>query len=107
MHLVLAPISEGDRCWSVRFVNDGPAPVGLVEVVAVDYEWGDMGNEEKLDLRCGPIAPGETREIYRETDTEVRTSLSLRIDGKDYYVELGTLYAPKGQAPRTFPLGPR
>jgi hypothetical protein len=103
VQILLAPIDPpvGGRCWSVSVVNDGPSPIGVVEVVSVDYEWGDAGNEERVGTRVGPIAPGETREIYRETDTELRTSLTLRVDGKPWYAELGKLYGSKGRPART------
>ena len=60
-----------------------------------------VGNEEKIGTTHGPIPPGATVEIYRETDTEVRTSLRLQVDGKRCYFELGKLYAPKGPESRT------
>ena len=103
MKIVLAPLlpPQGDRCWSIRLVNDGKEPIREVVVVSVDYEWGDMGNEEKIGTTHGPIPPGATVEIYRETDTEVRTSLRLQVDGKRCYFELGKLYAPKGPESRT------
>jgi hypothetical protein len=85
----------------VRVVNDGDRPIGVIEVESVDYEWGDLGNSEKIGTRVGPIEPGATVEIYRETDTEVRTSLTLKVDGRAHVIELGKLYAPKGRAPRT------
>ena len=104
MKLVLAPIDppQGELCWSVRFVNDGAAPVRELVIVSVDYEWGDQGNERAIGARFGPIAPGAECEVYRESDTEVRTSLTLKIDGKDSYVELGKLVV--GKPARTFDL---
>lgn len=99
MRLLLAPIEppDGELCWSVRFVHDKPVREVLVE--SVDYEWGDQGNERKLGHRFGPLAPGVEVEIYRETDTEVRTSLTLSVDGLRWYAELGKLY--RDRPPRT------
>lgn len=108
MILRLVPLvpSQAGCCWSVCAVNDGAAPVEKVELESVDYGWGDVGNLRQLKTTFGPIAPGAELEIYREKDTEVSTSLTLRVDGDRYYAELGKLYPPKGRPPRTITLQP-
>ncbi|MBI3858584.1 MAG: hypothetical protein HY293_23100 [Planctomycetes bacterium] len=98
MILAATPIEppEGDKHWRFYFVNDSAEPVGSVVVESVDYEWGDQGNSEPLGLRFGPIPPGASIELLKETDTEVRTSLTLIVDGRRIVAEFGKLYAAPG-----------
>ena len=92
---------EGDRCWAFHVVNDERDAIEGIVVERVSYEWGDSGSSETLDLTFGPVASGASVEVYRETDTEVRTALTLRvrIAGRERRIvaEVGKLYAtPRG-----------
>jgi outer membrane protein assembly factor BamB len=82
-------------------VNDGDEVIERVVVESVDYEWGDRGNAKRqLGTAFGPIAPGTSVEVLRETDTEVRTSVTLLVrdaTGEHRIVaELGKLYRRAG-----------
>lgn len=88
---------EGEACFRLCFTHDGPRPVASIVVESVDYEWGDQGNEKKLDIRLGPVAPGATVELMKESDTELRTSLTLRVDGRRVYAEFGKLTRGRGE----------
>lgn len=100
---------EGDLCWLFHFINDTEVPIESVEVQRVDYEWGDMGNGQEVGRRFGPIAPGASVEIYKETDTEVRTSLTLRVRSsrgeQRILAEFGKLYRTPSQPVRIPVLG--
>jgi len=99
MIIAATPINppEGDKYWRFHFINDSPEPVGSVVVESVDYEWGDQGNSETVGTRFGPVAPGASVELLNETDTEVRTSLMLLVDGRRIVAEFGKLYAAPGR----------
>jgi hypothetical protein len=97
--IVAATPEEGSLCWAFHFINDSDAPVQAVLLESVDYEWGDMGNSEAKGVRFGPIPPGGAVELMRETDTEVRTSVTLEVDGKRCVAEFGKLYRPGGPYP--------
>jgi hypothetical protein len=91
--------SDGDRCWAFHIVNDGSEPIESVVIESVDYEWGDYGNSETVSRGpMGPLAPHTSIEVLRETDTEVRTSVTFRVRDaageRRYVAELGKLYRP-------------
>jgi hypothetical protein len=97
------PISppDGDRCWAFHVVNDEGEAFDSIVVEKVSYEWGDSGNSEALNRTFGRLAPGASVEVYRETDTEVRTALTMRVRVagrvRCIYAEVGRLYAtPRG-----------
>lgn len=91
---------EGDLCWRFHFVNDSDEPIESVVVESVDYEWGDSGNGRRVGTRFGPIPARTSLEIFKETDTEVRTSLTLRVRGpggeQSVVAEFGRLYRLSG-----------
>jgi hypothetical protein len=91
---------EGDRCWAFLFVNDSEVAVESLVVESVDYEWGDIGHRTPLGTRFGRIAAGAAIELLKETDTEVRTSVTLRISGPEgqqrCVAEFGRLYRGRG-----------
>ena len=91
---------DDDRCWAFHLVNVGPEPIEAIVVEAVSYEWGDYENSEDLCATFGPLAPGASVEVYRETNTEVRTGLTLRVQvsGRErrVFAEVGKLYWPPG-----------
>jgi hypothetical protein len=86
----------GDKCWAVHVVNLGDVAI-QVHLEQVSYEWGDYGSSEALNALCGPIGPGASLEVYRETATEMRTGLTMTLTGggrtAGAYAELGRLYA--------------
>lgn len=90
--------ADDDRCWAFHVVNDEADTIEAIVVEAVSYEWGDFGNSEKLDLTFGTLAPGASVEVYRETNTELRTGLTLRVRvaGRErrVFAEVGRLYWP-------------
>ena len=88
---------QGDKCWQFHFINDSAETVRSILVESVEYEWGDMGNAEAVGATFGPVAPGESLELTKETDTEVRTSLTLLVDGRRVVAEFGKLYATPGK----------
>src|SRR5690349_19705708 len=103
MIVAATPISPpaGDRYWAFHVVNDEAEAIDAIVVEEVSYEWGDSGNSEALELRFGRLESGASVEVYRETDTEVRTALTLRVrvGGRErrVYAEVGRLYAtPRG-----------
>ena len=89
---------DGEWCWAFHVANDDGHTIERIVVEAVSYEWGDFGNSEALDRTFGPLAPGASVEVYRETNTEMRTGLTLRVQvaGRDRHVfaEVGRLYWP-------------
>jgi len=89
---------DGDRCWAFHVFNDEREPYDSIVVTQVSYEWGDFGNSAKIDRRLGPLAPGQSVEVHRETDTEVRTGIVVfvRVGDRErgVYAEVGRLYAP-------------
>lgn len=93
----LEPPVDG-KCFAFYVINDTKVRIDRVVVEAVSYEWGDFGNSETLDLDCGPVAPGAALEVYRETDTEVRTAITLRVRDasgeRRVLAEVGRLYYP-------------
>ncbi len=102
MLIAATPIDppEGDLCWAFHVVNDSDEAIESLIVESVDYEWGDMGNREAVGKRFGPIAPRTALEVHRETDTEVRTSLTLLVRGpsgeRRVVAEFGKLYRARG-----------
>ena len=106
MIVAAVPIIPPDRgrYWAFYIVNDSNQPIEAIVVESVEYEWGDIGNSERIDTRFGPIAPNSFVEVYRETDTEVRTALTLRVNGAEgpqrTIAKVGRLYArPSGLEP--------
>ena len=91
---------DGEWCWRFHFVNNSEEPVESVVVDRVDYEWGDMGNGEAVGAWFGPVPPRSSVEIYKEIDTEVRTSLTLTVRGpagsQRIVAEFGKLYSTPG-----------
>jgi hypothetical protein len=91
---------DGDRCWAFHVINDGSEPIVRVIVESVDYEWGDSGSATRVDATFGPIEPSASVEVWRETDTEVRTSLTLRVRDatgeRRVVAEVGRLYRTPG-----------
>ena len=89
---------DGDRCWAFHVVNDEHDTIEAIVVEAVSYEWGDFGNSEDLNVTFGPLEPGASIEVYRETNTELRTGLTLRVRivGRErrVFAEVGRLYWP-------------
>lgn len=102
MIVAAVPIDQrdDDRCWAFHVVNDEGDTMEAIVVEAVSYEWGDIGNSQDLDVTFGPLAPGASVEVYRETNTEVRTGLTLRVrvTGRErrVFAEVGKLYWPPG-----------
>lgn len=91
----------GYQCWAFHVANDEDDTIEAIVVESVSYEWGDSGNSEALNLTFGTLAPGESVEVYREVNTEMRTGLTLRVRvaGRErrFYAEVGKLYAePRG-----------
>lgn len=87
----------GDLCYVFRLTNDSEEAILSVLVESIDYEWGDFGNGRRIGSTFGPIAPGESVEFARETATEVRTSVTLRVRDsageRRLCAEFGRLYA--------------
>lgn len=90
--------TDGDRCWAFHVFNDEQGPFERIVVESVHYVWGDFENHETLDATFGPLAVGASIVVHRETNTELRTGLTLRVtvEGKErhVYAEVGRLYAP-------------
>lgn len=73
---------DGEFCWTFHLVNESAEPIAEVIVETVSYEWGDSGSSRRAGRVLGPLAPGGCLELLRETATEVRTSLTLRVRGR-------------------------
>jgi len=102
MRIEAIPIDppDGDLCFTFRLTNDSDQPILSVYLDRVDYEWGDFGNGETIGAVFGPIAPGASVDLMRETSTEVRTSIALRVRDaggeRTVCAEFGRLYADRG-----------
>jgi hypothetical protein len=98
----------GDECWAFHVVNNSAVPIDLVVLVDVDYEWGGTSSSGGPGVALGPIPPRTSREIFRDTDSEVRVSLSLlvRRAGVERRVraEFGRMYAPRPQSLQPIPV---
>ena len=102
MRIEALPIDppDGNFCFAFRLTNDSDQPILEVHVDSVHYEWGDSGHSERVDAHFGPIAPGQSVELMREIQTEVRTSISLRVVDaagvRQVSAEFGRLYVSRG-----------
>jgi hypothetical protein len=89
---------DGERCWAFYVINDDAEPIERVLVESVSTEWGDAASSEVIGILYGGIAPGAYLEVHRETDTELRTGLSLAVTvggiAREVYAAFGRLYAP-------------
>jgi hypothetical protein len=99
---------DGDKCWAFHVINDEAEPIDSIVVESVGYEYGDFGNSEAIGRTFGPVAPGASIEVYRETDTELRTSLMLRVRIGDRErrvdAEVGRLYPPRSSTLDEIPM---
>ena len=91
---------ENDLYWAFHFINNSTEQVESVVVEAVWYEWGDSATTSAMESTFGPIAPGKSVEIWKETATEVRTSLVLSVRSpscvRRISAEVGRLYSHSG-----------
>jgi hypothetical protein len=99
---------DGHKWWAFYVVNDTGPTMEAVVVEQVGYEWGDTGNTEDVGATFGPIAPGAYIEVYRETNTEVRTALWLLIRDANgirrVIAEVGRLYLPRSSSLESIPI---
>ena len=67
--------------WSFYLINDGVAALDSAVLCAVGYEWGDMGNSHRADVRVTGLAPGASALIWRDdgSGAELRIDLSLLV----------------------------
>lgn len=103
----IARVPRG-RGWTFVVDNDGDRAIDEVVVESVDYEWGDAGSGTSIGKAFGPIAPGARVAVHDEDDTEVRTSLTVRVrEGAveaRWIAEAGRLYAPRSDEPIDVPI---
>jgi hypothetical protein len=72
---------DGDKYWAFHVVNDSRERIESIVLESVSTEWGDDGTSTEVGAHFGPLAAGSSVEIWRETDTEVRTSVELVVRG--------------------------
>jgi len=98
---VLIDPPEGDRCFAFHVVNDSDRPIDSIWIESVDWEWGDFGGGERVSRRFGPVAPGASVVIHKETDTEVRASATLFVRDAEgdrrLVAEFPRLYRSRGE----------
>lgn len=90
------------KCWAFHVVNDSDQPL-VVYVEQASSTWGPAGSTETIGKRFS-IAPGASVVVHRETDTEMRTALTMRVQDaageRRVFAEVGKLYAtPRGLVP--------
>jgi len=71
----------GGKYWAFHVINATPRPIESILLEEVSYEWGDEGSSRFVGARFGPLAPAASVEIWREENTELRTSVHLVVRG--------------------------
>jgi hypothetical protein len=66
--------------WTFHLINDGVVPIEHAQLCAVEYEWGDVGNSDPVDVRIGDVAPAAHALVWRDdgSGAELRMTLVLR-----------------------------
>ena len=79
-------LDDGNE-WSFYLINDNAEPLELAVLERVSYEWGDVGNSERADVRVSDLAPGANALLWRDdgSGAELRMDFSVaaRVRGRD------------------------
>lgn len=90
---------DGDKYWLFHVVNDSSESIQSIVLEEVCYEWGDHSTCKDVHTRFGALPPGKSVEIWRETTTELRTSVMLVVRGdkgeRRIAPESPALYSPE------------
>jgi hypothetical protein len=73
-------LDDGNE-WSFYLINDGGTPMESAVLFAVDYEWGNSGNREDVEVAVSALAPGSPALLWRDdgSGAELRMEFSLRV----------------------------
>jgi hypothetical protein len=98
LRLIACP--ESPEVWSFHLLNQSEERIDAAIVTSVDYEWGDTGSPGKPGTPVGPIAAGQSAEVWRGSDGEMRMDLTLTISHgnrhHDVTFSFGKLYKLRG-----------